>query len=335
MSLINALLPLIRTLQITSLSPFSVSSSLNYFRSNRSSLWNILSILLVVVLFIHGILDFNFYSDRQPSTTKTIIFIKLCTVRLCHIAVLIDSFVQRKDLIEIIDTLSLIDSTFTKKLGLNVGHNHLKNLLLNCLIFGSAAFVLIISSVLAIFLNYSPIKFFIFWIANSLSLSVICLRYVQILTFIYIIQSRLTIINCNLNKIDAEILIGDTRTKHVSIIGHLEEDNRDILKIQKKKLKNFDEIPILRELYGKLWDASKLINTCFGTSLLVCIGNDFGTVTLNGYWMYLNFAKSDGAAITYSIGLWSIPHLVCLILIAGSCYLTVFKVSEKRGRLSK
>lgn len=324
MALISALLPLIRPLQITSLSPISVNG-LKYFTSKRFTIWSISSLFFLILLFIHGIIDSGFYSVSQASIGNTLIFIKLCSVRVGHITILIESFVQRKDLIEMINILSLIDSTLIKKLGIHVDHKGLKKLILKYLIIGTVIFLVIECSVLGIFSNNNCSKFLSFWITRLFSFAVICLRYLQIIIFIYMIRSRLSLININLNKIDT-----DSHEKFISIIGHvghLEEDNRDMLKMQNKKFKNFDEIPILRELYGKLWDVSKLINTCFGTSLLVCVGNDFGTVTLNGYWMYLSHKKSKNLAIICSIGLWSVPHVICLVLIAGFCYSTVSKVS--------
>lgn len=323
MPLIKALLPLIRPLQITSLNPFSVTS-LNYFPSKRFNVWSVCSILSLILLISHGIVDTEFYSESQASIGKTIIFIKLCTVRLGHLTILIESFVHRRDLIEMINILSLIDSTMVKKLGVDVAHKDLKKLILKSLIIGCTIFIFIESLVLAIFLNHFSITFISFWIARLFSFSVICLRYLQIIIFIYIVQSRLSIINQNLNKIDTFI---ESNENFVSIIGHLEEDNRDMLKIQNKKFQNFDEITVLRDLYGKLWDVSKLVNTCFGWTLLCCVGNDFGTLTLNGYWMYLSYKQSKNVAIICSIGLWSIPHIICLLLIAGFCYSTVAKVS--------
>lgn len=336
--LLNALLPLIRPLQVTSLNPFSVASSkshlkLNYFTSKRFNLWSVLSIVLLLMLILHGIFDSDFYTGSEDSIEKTIFFIKMISVRLTHVTVLIESFVQRQNLIEIIDILSLIDLTLMKKLGVDVGHKALTKLILNCLIIGFTFFIFIESSVLAIFLNRSSIAIISYWLASLFSFSVICLRYLQIIIFIYILHLRLSVINLNLNKIDTETIDEfNSREKLVSIVEHLglEEDNRGMLKMQNKKFKNFDEISVLRELFGKLWDVSKLINTCFGVSLLVCVGNDFGTVTLNGYWMYLSYKKSKNVAIISSIGLWCVPHVMSLMLIAGFCYSTVSKVGVKK-----
>lgn len=263
------------------------------------------------------------------STTKTIVLIKLCSVRLSHIIVLIESFLQRDSLIQIIDILSLIDFTLVKQLAVDVGHRNLKVKLLNLLIIGSALFIFVEGSVLFVFLNHrSSMSFLSFWIASSFSFAIISLRYLQIITFIHIIRSRLSIINSYLNKIDKETFL-ENHSRFVSIVGLLEEDNRDILKMQNKKFNHFDEITILGKLFGKLHDVSKLINSCFGTSLLVCIGNDFGSVTLNGYWMYLKYKRSVNVPIICSIGLWSLPHIVCLLLIAWFCYSTVCKVSGR------
>lgn len=326
MPLINALLPLIRPLQITSLNPFSVTS-LNCFTSKRSNTWSVCSILLLILLISHGIFDTEFYSDVDASTEKTIVLIKLCMVRLGHVTILIESFVQRTDLIEIINALSVIDSTLVKELGVDVRHKDLKKLVLQCLLIGSAIFISIESSVLAIFMHHSSSTFVSFWIARLFSFSVICLRYLQLIIFVYIVQSRLSLINRNLTKIDTIETFNESSAKLISIVGHLEEDNRDMLKMKNKKFNNFDEIAILRKLFGKLWDVSKLINDCFGWTLLSCVGNDFGTLTLNGYWMYLSYRKTKNVAIICSIGFWSIPHIIWLLLIAGICYTTVSKVS--------
>lgn len=321
MPLISALLPILRTLQTVSIHPLSVNSLKN-FTSKQFNFWSISSILIFTGLLIHGIIDSDFYADPQHST---ITFIKLCSVRLGHIIVLIESFLQRQNLIEMIDILSRIDATLTKQLGIDVGHGGFRVMLLNLLIIGSGLFVFIEGAVLYFFLKYSnQANFLAFWIANTTSLSVICLRYLQIIVFIYIIQSRLSVINLSLSKIDG---IAEKRSTFVSVIGHLEDDNRDMLKRQNKRFRHFDEVTVLGELFGKLYDAAKMINGCFGISLLVCVGNDFVNVTLNGYWMYLTFSKFFNVAVICAIGLWTVPHLMSLLLISGFCYSTVGKVS--------
>lgn len=323
--LVNALIPLIRLLQITSLSPFPLTS-LEYTISKRLNLWSVFSIILLILLTIHGFVDSDFYIASHTSIGKTIIFIKLFGVRLGHIIILIESFVQRKELMEIVNILSDIDATLLKRLAVDVGHKDLRKLILKCLISFFVVFLFIEVIVLIITLNISSITFLTFWLARLFSFSIMCLRYFQIIIFIYITQSRLLIINSNLTKLDNETFF-DSHEKFVSTIGLLQEDNRNVLKMQQKKFTNFDQITILRKLFGKLWDVSNLINNCFGISLLVCIGNDFGTVTLNGYWMYLSHKKSKDLAIVWSTALWSIPHITCLFLIARFCYTTVVKVS--------
>lgn len=327
MPLIKALLPLIRPLQITSLNPFSVTS-LQYTTSKRFNLWSLASIIFLILLTCHGIVDSDFYTDSHASIGKTIIFIKLCGVRLGHIMILIESFRQRRGLMEMLNALSLVDITLKKKLGVDVGHKDFKRLIVNCLIIVFMFLIFIECTVLAIILNHSSISFVAFWFARLFSFSIICLRYFQVITFIYIIHSRLSIINLYLTKLDNETLT-DSRKKFVSTIGLLEEDNRNVINTQRKHLNDFDEITILREMFGKLWDVSNLFNNCFGISLLVCIGNDFGTITLNGYWMYVSYKHSQNLDIIYSTALWSIPHLMCLVLIAGFCYITVSRVSMK------
>lgn len=328
MMLSNALIPLIRPLQITSLNPFSVTS-LNYNTSKQFNLWSMISIILLILLTSHGFVDSDFYTDSHTSIGKTIIFIKLCGVRFGHIIILIESFVQRRELMEIINILADVDVTFVKKLGVDVGHKDLKKLILKCLIGFFSMLISIEVIVLIITLNHSSVTFLAFWLARFVSFSVICLRYFQIMTFIYITQSRLSIINFNLTKLDNDLdndTFKDSREKFVSTIGLLEEDNRNAVKMQ-KRITNVDHITIFRELFGKLWDVSNLINNCFGISLLICIGNDFGTITLNGYWMYLSYKKSKNLNMVWSTALWSIPHITCLLLIATFCYSTVSKVS--------
>lgn len=84
---------------------------------------------------------------------------------------------------------------------------------------------------------------------------------------------------------------------------------------------------IVRDVYNRLFNISEIINNYFGVSMLINVGNDFISITSNCYWIFYNFqdfhsTRNDFLLIAGS-AVWSIPHLVNVLVLAILCERTV------------
>lgn len=106
-----------------------------------------------------------------------------------------------------------------------------------------------------------------------------------------------------------------------------------ILKKRKCDMENpeLKKLLIVRDLYNRLFNLSEILNSYFGVSMLINVGNDFISITSNCYWIFYNFqdfhsTRNDFLLIAGS-AVWSIPHLVNVLVLAILCERTVQTVS--------
>lgn len=91
------------------------------------------------------------------------------------------------------------------------------------------------------------------------------------------------------------------------------------------------KIFIIRDIYGRLYELTNQINGYFGVSMLINIGNDFISITSNCYWIFISF-KEFTSSTTYILqiacsAVWSIPHILNILVLANICEQTVKSVS--------
>lgn len=148
----------------------------------------------------------------------------------------------------------------------------------------------------------------VYWTDYVIAYFISCLRYFQMFHCVWFIRTRVEALNESLSTTNSE-----EKWKFNPIF-------------------DFERANQHRQAYHKLYMMSTMVNKYFGISSLINIANDFVTLTVNCYFVFLSL---QGAAINFDNVLnvvqsffWSLPHLVNVVLITLICQLTVDTVNS-------
>lgn len=282
MSTLKALLPLIRSLQVTCLGPYTVNKKLE--KSKFMLIYSVIIIVISIVALVIGIFQEDIYLDTIDDTTgNTIDFVQLLGIRLAHIASLLESVYRRNDQIEFIEKLEEVDKIFESKLGVNMKeYSSTKHTIVQMLILFSTYFCVEICIVSILIFNkeYSYIQY---WVYYLLPLCVCGLRFFQVFFCCLLLNNRFKILNLSLTEIQSSVKSFD-KIKHGKLFTTVAHFNGDL---KPDSSTNYDKLVLLRTMYDRLWHLGLLINKSFGFSILANTGNAFLSVTCNLYWMFL------------------------------------------------
>lgn len=173
------------------------------------------------------------------------------------------------------------------------------------------------------------------------------LRYFQMFTSIRIVKRRfdklIQVLNeINLQNPTPEIITDDTVYKSLEPFKTVTRSPFSLLEVslqQHKKryeMENPDlkRLLIIRDLYNRLYLLTEIVNRYFGISMLVNLGNDFISITSNCYWIFINFKNFTSTTKDFlqiaGSAVWSVPHLLNVLILAILCEKTVQCVSRKK-----
>lgn len=330
MNQIRVFLPAIRIFQALGLWPFSIDE--NY--EPRTSRVLLYSCRLWVAITLFGLLTLiheqrSFLSETKSDVGSTVDYIQLVGMRCSQVVILIEALWNERSLIRFFVSVSEIDKKM-QTLGIDRNFTNQRAGFSAQLIAASTFYIgtsllhltiLILRSEYGLILNY--------WMIYFLPYIVSCVRYFQVFNCIWFIKRRIESLNKKLEKIDmtSETVKRIQRPLHFKLYT---TDNK--FKSRPKPIKNFDQLILFREAYDKLYVLSTIVSYSFGLSLLVNIANDFVTLTVNSYFVFLRLQKlphlerDDILRFLESV-FWCLPHLMNVIVIAAVCHFTVQTVN--------
>lgn len=281
MSTLKALRPLIRSLQVTCLGPYTVNKK--FEKSKFMLIYSVIIIVISIVALVIGIFQDDLYLDTIDDTSgNTIDFVQLIGIRLAHIATMLESVYRRNDQIEFFEKLEEVDKIFESKLEVNMKeYSSTKNTIIHMFILFLTYFFVEICIVSILIFNkeYSYIQYWVFYL---LPLCVCGLRFFQVFFCCLLLNNRFKILNLFLTEIQSVKSFNKIKDgKLFTTVGHFKSD------IKSDSSTNYDKLVLLRKMYDKLWHLGLLINKSFGFSILANTGNAFLSVTCNLYWMFL------------------------------------------------
>lgn len=197
---------------------------------------------------------------------------------------ILQAFVSRFDLKKILTEIGDIDEIFQIKLHRPIDYTAMKKKY-----FFKFSVIMLISKGLLIFLLIflvlgSRKSACLFWLHVSFSLVVVNVRCVQNIFFVDLLRERLEFINQRL------LDISQRNSKQSKLIMYVESyDPRS--KKPGPMREEFNEVLALKQIYGMIWNASMLLNDCFGWSVLAIVTRSFIGFTSHGYWLFLGFEK--------------------------------------------
>lgn len=280
-ALYNEIWKFIFIFQIFALCPFGRNRFQNYILSLCSLLYFVLlAIFSLVAMFNNRIIH-----DSNAISAMVVGLIFLSN-SLTMVIIILQAFVSRYDLKKFLTEISCIDEMFCVKLHRMVDYTGLKrkySLKVGVELLITKGLFLFIVMFLA-FGSRQP--FFLFWLPISFSCGVINMRCIQNIFFVDLLRERLEFLNQRLTE------ISQRRSKDRKLLLYIEaHDHRNRLSRTQSVLDEFGEVLALKRIYSMIWNASILLNNCFGWSVLAIVTRSFIGFICHGYWLFLGFRK--------------------------------------------
>lgn len=302
-------------------------------------------------LAVLGISATFFYADFYLHGVNTSIgnvvdFFQLLGIRLAHLVILCEAFYQQNTLISFFKNILEVDGIM-QKLNFQIGNEfrRMKNTLKAIAAIGfyiGAMLVVLVTIVLNDRGNKSEYQYYlVYWISYIGPYFISCLRYYQSITMVGLIEERLEILNEKLAQLklfeEEEFLAFPPVQPSVHFKLYMSEMQRP--KPRHKSIsEDFDKLILFREMFDKLYVASTIVNYSFGLSALINIANDFLAITLNSYFVFLQFQQNifgyfEILRIIQSI-FWSLPHAANILVLCMICYFGAQTVSPALRKIS-
>lgn len=260
--------------QFFGLAPFARDQNL----SRILYIYSLIHLFAIIMVFVSGVFINDIFTDNFGSLSTIVGGLVFSGLIFCHFLVVLHAFTSRKEQMEIFDKFDQIDNIFQKKLNSTIKYVELKKKYRNKIIIVSVI-LLIIKGIFigAILFNLTNPSY---WMHCFYSLFVIRVRCIQNMFYVDVVTDKVEMINTKLNE-----LISLDKDKNNKII-FLERYQNNDFKIYKKPI--YDQVQLLKQAYGFVWDITNLINDSFGWSLLAITTQGFIEFTSNGYWLFLS-----------------------------------------------
>ncbi|XP_013115193.1 putative gustatory receptor 2a [Stomoxys calcitrans] len=332
--------------QIGSLSPWLVDrSTWSLKRCRLLEVYTCLVILVSTALLLYGLFaDDVLIKVNAHEIGETVDLIQLVGIRVSHIVSITEALVRKQEQKRFYDQLKEIDGIFEKRLNVNVNNGKFRRLtitrgvLMLCVYIVSEGFILTTHMI-----STEKESFYTYWIFYMMPLLICGLRYFQMFTAVQMIKRRFDKLILVLNEINlikpdvtpVDTVKNDIFYKTMEPVKSVAHSTFTLLELslQKQNKRHNVENPdmkrllIIRDLYNRLYLMTGILNRFFGISMLVNLGNDFISITSNCYWIFINF--KNFAATTQDFlqiagsAVWSVPHLLNVLILAILCERTV------------
>lgn len=231
---------------------------------------------------------------------------------ITHLINLIQAYSTRKEQAEIYQKFDEIDYTLNNKLLVNINYQKMRQKL----IFKNSIIMLIVSIIQAVSVSFAVKSGNMesYQLHLILTNFIIRLRCIQNMFYVDLMNYKLCLINKKLGDI-----VNRNRDK-LAFILYPEKVSKNEFNGVHKNSSLYDQLMALKQIYGKIWDVTNLINDCFGWSLLVIVTEYFIEFTSNGYWLFLALIQSlDTSFVIFSL-CSLFPIVIVLTAFAYSCY---------------
>jgi hypothetical protein len=295
--------------QMFSVFPYSA----NEFVQILLRVYATINLLVVGGIFCSAYFLFPIFSSSEnlSSLVGGLVFNGLL---ITHAVNLIQAYATRNEQGEIYQKFDEIDYILNNQLLVNINYKNLrhrlfiKNLIIQIVVLCIHVVCVITAMQSGFFHSYH--------VHLILTNFIIRLRCLQNMFYVDLMNDKLNLMNKKLRDI-----INRNHDK-LSLILFPEQMMKQ-RKDTKGGIKNsslYEQLLSLKQIYGKIWDITNLINDCFGWSLLVIVTEYFIEFTSNGYWLFLALVQNQDKSIAI-LSLCSIfPIVILLTVFAYSCY---------------
>lgn len=218
------------------------------------------NILLIVGIFCSAFFLYPVLEDSESLSLLVggLVFIGLI---ITHFLNILQAFASRNDQMMIYQKFDEIDYLLQNQLLVNINYARLrKRLFIKYFIIMTIVLAIQATSIISVTING---LFFRYYLHLILPILIIRIRCIQNMFYVDLIKDKLNLMNQKLDDI-----VKKNRDKMAFILF---ADN--LQKFGKREMKTslYDQLMTLKQIYGKVWDVSNLINDCFGWSLLAIV----------------------------------------------------------------
>lgn len=250
--------PFVVIFQLFALFPFSQ----NVLLSIILKLYSTASLLLIVAIFVLAFFVFPIMDESESLSLLVggLVFIGLLVTHFLNI---FQAFTSRNEQLEIYQKFDEIDFLLQNQLLVNINYRKLRNrLFIKYFIILAIVLSIHVASIASVIISAYNVRYYLYLIWPIL---IVRLRCIQNMFYVDLIKDKLSLMNQKL-----EDIIKRNRDKMAFVLFADKLQKFDQKKDSKSSL--YDQVMTLKQIYGKVWDISNLINDCFGWSLLA-IGN--------------------------------------------------------------
>lgn len=288
-------------------------------------IYSFFSIGFVFVIFISAIFVKKVFEDNALSAAVS--YSILLSALITHLIIVVESLVQRRYQMKLIQKFTHVDRLFHTKLQALISYRKEKRILLLPFTLMLATFIGI---KVALMIHLNNIESFTrFWFYCLYSIWITRLRCAQVLCFVHLLRNRLILLN---DKIKEIITARNLYTGYSNDWRPISNTQNTVFILDQSmpKCSIYDRLLSLKQIYGELYDICETINVTFGWSLLTIITQCFIDFTSNCYWTFLALEQTmaDISTAINCIGLL-IPIVFVLSLLAYYCSSCSRCVSEK------
>lgn len=269
---------------------FGTWSSTHGFKSKiLLHTYSVVYVVALIVLFSVSIHSQQFYTYTTISNTMANSLYWL--IMVTHLVVVFESISKNNAQKQLIEKFIFVDNLFQVNSNIRLPYEKEKRKI----------FIMSSTLVSSICLYYAAIYTYLyhtdnirgFTIQSSLSIWIIRLRSMQVTFFVWILRTRLILLNQHLDEMSC------------------------VIKTQLNQ-PMFSELLHLKQIYRKLHGACESINDTFGFSILTIMTHSFIDFTLNCYWAYLS-QQDYGKLIMFTV--IQVQHSAVLSITGLACSL--------------
>lgn len=342
MDILEALAPLQLLGQLCNLWHWRLDSASRQLQRSRLLelySWTILAASTAYLLY--GLFNESRSADEDGEMSETshightVDSIQLVGIRVAHVTALLEALLRRQAQQRFFNLLREIDRDFASMLQVQVDNEELRRTMTRRGLWMLAGYLFSQGFIIVTKMLSPDINFPIYWICYLLPLMVCGLRYFQIFTAVQIVHHRLKLL---LVMIESLQLRESREQQEATQLGSTclkQEEEQEGMQLQIAADVSMQRLLATRILYQRMWQLVGLLNTCYGLSMLVQLGNDFLAITSNCYWIFLNFRQFAASPYDFlqilGSTLWTTPHLGNVLALALMCERAAYFVSSRKG----
>lgn len=246
----------VKIFQFFSLFPFSS----NVLTSILLKFYSVFNLLVIVAIFVSAFFIYPVLEDSE-SLSLLVSGLVIIGLLITHFLNIFQALTSRHEQMMIYQKFDEIDYLLQHQLLVNINYGRLrKRLFIKYVIIMIIMLGIQATSIASVTING---LFFRYYIHLILPIFIIRVRCVQNMFYVDLIKEKLNLINQKL-----EDIIKKNRDKMAFILFA-----DKLQKFEKRDMKTslYDQLMTLKQVYGKVWDVSNLINDCFGWSLLAIV----------------------------------------------------------------